>query len=221
MSRTEFRVIKFLNGMVAIRAVMFNAQGKISGLYLNPPRLAGKSLEQLKDFQQRLAEAQEREVIELDLPLSSWMKANSVRRLYRNESARSPGSRVAEPDTKVFGYLIEFVHAEHERFSLYLNDLELGKIDVNKNDVRRRRKLLEDAVLALFYTMKTVLAQGSLLKIYGQRPEGGDMSSIVAEITGFQNHIWATFSQSKNGQDRRHCDLTQIERIEVLPESSE
>src|SRR6266496_1264212 len=105
MSRTEFRVIKFLNGMVAIRAVMFNAQGKISGLYLNPPRLAGKSLDQLKDFQQRLAEAQEREVIELDLPLSSWMKANSVRRLYRNESARSPGSRVAEPDTKVFGYL--------------------------------------------------------------------------------------------------------------------
>ena len=221
MSHTEFRLIKFLNGLVAIRAVMFNGQGKISGLYLNPPRLAGKSLEELRDFQNLLGEAHNRDIIELDLPLSSWMKANAVKRLYRNESTRKISSSAAETETTVFGYLIDNIQAEHEKFSLYLNDVELGKTGVNKNEVRKRRKYLEDAVLALFYTMKSVLAQGSLLRIYGQRPEGGDMSSIVAEITGFQNHIWATFSQSRNGQDRRHCDLTQVERIEVLSEFSE
>jgi len=74
MSHTEFRLIKFLNGLVAVRAVMFNGQGKISGLYLNPPRLAGKSFEELRDFQNLLGEAHNRDVIELDLPLSSWMR---------------------------------------------------------------------------------------------------------------------------------------------------
>jgi hypothetical protein len=216
MGQTQFRLIKFLNGHIAIRAVMYNAQGKISGLYLSPPRLVAKSVSDLSEFQTRLAEAHNLDVIELDLPLAAWMKANDVRRLYRGESQRHFEPQVSESETAVFAFLLDGVHAEHERFSFYLNDVELGRLPIDKNEVRRRRKPLEDAVLALFYTMKLSLARGNSLKIFGQRPEGGDMTSIVAEITGFQNHIWATYSQTKNGRDRRHCDLTQIDRIEVL-----
>jgi hypothetical protein len=217
MSNTEFRLIKFLNGHMAVRAVMFNAQGKISGLYLNPPRLVGKNLEELQAFQEQLAEAYNREVIEMDLPVSAWMKENFVRRLYRREATNQMDAPPRENESAVFAYLIDNIQTEHEKFSLFLNNVEQNDQSINKNEIRKRRKPLEEAVLALLYTMKTVLARGARLKIYGQRPEGGDMSYNVAEITGFQNHIWATFTQSLDGNDRRHCDLTQVERVEVLP----
>jgi hypothetical protein len=216
MSNTEFRLIKFLNGHMAVRAVMFNAQGKISGLYLNPPRLVGNNLEEMQAFQAQLAEAYNREVIEMDLPLSAWMKENFVRRLYRREATNQLDVPTRENESAVFAFLIDNIQAEHEKFSLFLNNLEQGTQPVNKNEIRKSRKPLEEAVLALLYTMKTVIARGARLRIYGQRPEGGDMSYNVAEITGFQNHIWATFTQSLNGDDRRHCDLTQVERVEVL-----
>jgi hypothetical protein len=217
MSSTEFRLIKFLNGHIAIRAVMFNAQGKISGLYVNPPRLVGRNLEELQEFQAQLAEAYNRDVIEMDLPLAAWMKENFVRRLYRREATNQLDAPPRENESEVFAYLIENIQTEHEKFSLFLNNLEQGAQPINKNEIRKRRKPLEEAVLALLYTMKTVIASGARLRIYGQRPEGGDMSYNVAEIIGFQNHIWATFTQSLDGDDRRHCDLTQVERVEVLP----
>jgi hypothetical protein len=217
MSNTEFRLIKFLNGHIAVRAVMFNVEGKISGLYLNPPRLVGKNLEELQAFQAQLAEAYNREVIELDLPLAAWMKENIVRRLYRREATSQLDAPTRENESAVFSYLIDNIQTEHEKFSRFLNNLEQGTQPINKNEIRKRRKPLEEAVLALLYTMKTVIAGGAQLRIYGQRPEGGDMSYNVAEITGFQNHIWATFTQSPDGYDRRHCDLTQVERVEVLP----
>ena len=217
MSNTEFRLIKFLNGHMAVRAVMFNAQGKISGLYLNPPRLVGKNLEELRTFQAQLAEAYNREVIEIDLPLAAWMKENFVRRLYRREATNQVDTPPRENESAVFAYLIDNIQTEHDKFSLFLNNLEQGTQPISKNEIRKHRKPLEEAVLALLYTMKTVIARGAQLRIYGQRPEGGDMSFNVAEITGFQNHIWATFSQSSDGDGRRHCDLTQVERVEVLP----
>jgi hypothetical protein len=217
MSNTEFRLIKFMNGHMAVRAVMFNAQGKISGLYLNPPRLVGKNLEELQAFQAQLAEAYSREVIEIDLPLSAWMKENFVRRLYRREATNQLETPPRENESAVFAYLIDNIQLEHEKFSIFLNTLEQGSQPINKNEIRKRRKPLEEAVLALLYTMKTVIVRGAQLRIYGQRPEGGDLSYNVAEITGFQNHIWATFTQSPGGDDRRHCDLTQVERVEVIP----
>jgi hypothetical protein len=155
-------------------------------------------------------------VIEMDLPLSAWMKENCVRALYRRESTNQLDAPTWENESAVFAYLIDNIQSEHEKFSLFLNNLEQGTEPINKNEIRKRRKPLEEAVLALLYTMKTVIARGARLRIYGQRPEGGDMSYNVAEITGFQNHIWATFTQSLDGDDRRHCDLTQVERVEVL-----